>query len=104
MKVKDNGDHVDSEYTTHDDKLGASVPSLVLAESNMKKTHLTDNHGLLTVLPHLISLTRTGGTASAVTPKAIALEESTKKTGSKKAKTYETHSGCRTTPSTSGSP
>lgn len=50
------------------------LPSLLLAKSDEKKTHLTENHGLVTILPHLISVTRAGVAATVVTSKAIAVD------------------------------
>lgn len=59
------------------------MSSLVLALANCTVSHLAVNHGLVTMLPHIASLTRAGVTTSAVTTKALALDcEKVKASGS----------------------
>lgn len=50
------------------------MSTLVFAVSYCALAHLTVNHGLVTVLPHMTSLTRAGVTTSRVTSKAMTLD------------------------------
>lgn len=62
---------------TYPDDKGPGEPTGLFAISIIKAAHVTDNHGLVAILPHMNSVSRAGGPASTVTHKSEADCEST---------------------------